>query len=121
MGEVHTIDPPGSAVRAAARSIGQPPRTDSQAEMTCSEDTGEAVAMTVATAELRQIVERIERLQDEKATVQTDIAEVYAEAKGRGFDRKALREIVRLRAKDPTERLEEEAILDLYKSALGMA
>ncbi|MCI5074687.1 DUF2312 domain-containing protein [Oricola sp.] len=75
---------------------------------------------TVAAAELRQLVERIERLEEEKATIQNDIKEVMAEAKGRGYDTKALRAIVRLRKKDPNERQEEEAVLDLYKNALGM-
>lgn len=75
---------------------------------------------TVAAAELRQLIERIERLEEEKATLQEDIKEVFAEAKGRGFDTKAIRAIIRLRKKDQAERQEEEAILDLYKAALGM-
>jgi uncharacterized protein (UPF0335 family) len=75
----------------------------------------------VAAAELRQLIERIERLEEEKSTIQNDIKEVLAEAKGRGFDTKVLRMIVRLRKKDPNERQEEEAILDLYMGALGMA
>lgn len=76
---------------------------------------------TVAAAELRQLIERVERLEEEKATIQNDIKEVMAEAKGRGYDTKALRAILRLRKKDPNERQEEEAVLDLYKNALGMA
>jgi uncharacterized protein (UPF0335 family) len=79
-----------------------------------------ASEVTVAAAELRQLIERIERLEEEKATIQNDIKEVMAEAKGRGYDTKALRAIVRLRKKDPNERQEEEAIIDLYKNALGM-
>ena len=75
---------------------------------------------TVAAAELRQLIERIERLEEEKANIQSDIKDVMAEAKGRGYDTKALRAIVRLRKKDPNERQEEEAVLDLYKNALGM-
>jgi len=75
---------------------------------------------TVAAAELRQLIERIERLEEEKATLQDDIKEVMAEAKGRGYDTKAIRTIIRLRKKDPSERQEEEAIIDLYKAALGM-
>ncbi len=80
-----------------------------------------ASEVTVAAAELRQLVERVERLEEEKATIQNDIKEVMAEAKGRGYDTKALRAIIRLRKKDPNERQEEEAVLDLYKNALGMA
>lgn len=83
-----------------------------------TDDAGADV--TVAADELLQIVERIERLEEEKATIMTDIKELFAEAKGRGFDTKALRAIVKLRKKDPNERAEEEAILDLYKNALGM-
>lgn len=75
---------------------------------------------SVAAAELRQLVERIERLNEELQSIQQDKAELFAKAKGRGYDTKALKAIVKLRAKDPNERQEEEAILDLYKSALGM-
>lgn len=75
---------------------------------------------TIAAEHLKQIVERIERLEEEKAEVTEQIKEVYAEAKGTGFDTKTLRKIVALRKKDPDERSEEEAMLDLYLSALGM-
>lgn len=75
---------------------------------------------TVAAAELRQFIERIERLEEEKSTLQGDIKEVYEEAKDRGYDTKAIRSIVRLRKKDPDERQEEEAILDTYRAALGL-
>lgn len=74
----------------------------------------------VAADELKQFVERIERLEEDKKAVSDDIRDVYAEAKGRGFDVKALRALIRLRAKAPNEREEEEAILELYKNALGM-
>ncbi len=75
---------------------------------------------TVAAAELRQLIERIERLEEEKAILMEDIKEVMAEAKGRGYDTKAMRTIIRLRKKDQAERQEEEAILELYMNALGM-
>lgn len=75
---------------------------------------------TVAAAELRQFIERVERLEEEKSALQDDIKEVMAEAKGRGYDTKAIRTIIRLRKKEEAERQEEEAILELYKSALGM-
>ena len=75
---------------------------------------------TVAAGQLKAIVERIERLEEEKAEVAGQIKEVYAEAKGNGFDAKTLRKIVSLRKKDTEERQEEEALLDLYMHALGM-
>jgi uncharacterized protein (UPF0335 family) len=78
-------------------------------------------SQTVAAGQLRAFIERIERLEEEKKTITEDIKEVYAEAKGTGFDTKAVRVIIRLRKKDQAERQEEEAILDLYKAALGMA
>ena len=70
--------------------------------------------------ELRQFVERIEHLNAEKQEITDQVKEVMAEAKGRGFDTKAIRKIVSLRRKTPDERAEEAAVLDLYLSALGM-
>jgi uncharacterized protein (UPF0335 family) len=75
---------------------------------------------TVAAGQLRAFIERIERLEEEKQTIADDIKDVYAEMKGSGFDTKAVRTIIRLRKKDQAERQEEEAMLDLYKAALGM-
>ncbi|EXL10492.1 DUF2312 domain-containing protein [Aquamicrobium defluvii] len=75
---------------------------------------------TVAAGQLRAFIERIERLEEEKKTIADDIKEVFSEAKGTGFDTKAMRTIIRLRKKDQAEREEEESILDLYKAALGM-
>jgi uncharacterized protein (UPF0335 family) len=74
----------------------------------------------VAADELKQFIERIERLEEEKAGIQGDIKEVFAEMKGRGFDAKAVRAILRIRKQDHAERQEQEAILDLYMQALGM-
>ncbi len=74
----------------------------------------------VARDQLRTIVERIERLEEEKKSIADDIKDVYAEAKGNGFDTKALRRIVALRKQDQSERLEQEAVLDTYMAALGM-
>ena len=74
----------------------------------------------VARDQLRAFVERIERLEEEKKAIADDIKEVYAEAKGDGFDTKILRQVVRIRKQDASERLEQEAILDLYLHALGM-
>ncbi len=84
-------------------------------------DDDDFSTVQVAADQLRTIVERIERLDEEKREVAEQIKEVYAEAKGNGFDTKTLRKIVALRKKDPNERSEEEAMLDLYMHALGMA
>lgn len=74
----------------------------------------------VAEGQLRSFVERIERLEEEKKTIADDIKDVYAEAKGNGFDTKVLRKVISLRKQDAQERQEQEAILDLYLQALGM-
>ena len=78
-------------------------------------------ASSVAADQLKSFIERIERLEEEKAGIASDMKDVYAEAKGTGFDTKAIRKIVSLRKKDHDERREEEAILELYLQALGMA
>jgi len=75
---------------------------------------------TFAHGQLRALVERIERLEEEKKTIAGDIKEVYAEAKGNGFDTKILRKVISLRKKEATEREEEQSMLDLYMEALGM-
>ncbi|WP_127142543.1 DUF2312 domain-containing protein [Pelagibacterium montanilacus] len=74
----------------------------------------------IARDQLRAFIERIERLEEEKKAIADDIKEVYAEAKGTGFDTKVMRQIVRIRKQDRNERAEQEAILDLYLHALGM-
>jgi uncharacterized protein (UPF0335 family) len=73
-----------------------------------------------AAGQLRSLIERIERLEEEKAALTSDIREVYAEAKGNGFDTKIMRQVVRMRKLDKADRQEQEAVLDLYLSALGM-
>lgn len=78
-------------------------------------------SQTIAAGQLRALIERIERLEEEKKTIADDIKDVYAEAKGAGFDVKAVRQLVRIRKQDQAERQEAEAILDLYMAALGMA
>ena len=75
---------------------------------------------TSAKDQLRTIVARIERLEEEKAALAADLREVYAEAKGNGFDIKTLRVVVRLRKQDLNERKEQEALLETYLHALGM-
>ena len=76
---------------------------------------------TSAKDQLRAIVARIERLEEEKAALAADLREVYAEAKGNGFDVKALRSVIRLRKQDENKRRDEEAVLTTYLHALGMA
>ncbi len=74
----------------------------------------------VGAKRLRAFVERIERLEEEKAALMADIREVYAEAKWDGFDVKTLRQVVQLRKMDSDDRAEREALLDIYKRALGL-
>ena len=74
----------------------------------------------IAGDRLKSFIERIERLEEEKKTLQADIKEVYAEAKGSGFDTKIMRQIVRLRKMDKADLQEQETLLDLYKRALGL-
>jgi uncharacterized protein (UPF0335 family) len=69
---------------------------------------------------LKAIIERIERLEEEKKTISDDVSDIYSEAKGNGFDVKALRTIIRLRKQDANERAEQETILETYMHALGM-
>jgi uncharacterized protein (UPF0335 family) len=76
---------------------------------------------SVAADQLKSFIERIERLEEEKAGLAGDIKEVFAEAKGSGFDTKVMRKIISIRKKDHAERQEEDAILELYMQALGMA
>ena len=81
-----------------------------------SDDTG-----TIAGERLKSFIERIERLEEEKAGIAGDITEVYAEAKSAGFDVKVMRQIIKLRKMDNHDRQEQEALIDLYKHAIGMA
>jgi uncharacterized protein (UPF0335 family) len=74
----------------------------------------------IAGQELKQFVERIEKLEEEKTAIAGDIRDVYAEMKGRGFETKAVRQIIRMRKQDHAEREEMQAILELYLQALGM-
>jgi uncharacterized protein (UPF0335 family) len=77
------------------------------------------VLNSTAQTQLKTIIERIERLEEDKAAIATDLKEVYLEAKGNGFDVKVLRKVVRLRKQDKAKRQEEEALIDLYLSAIG--
>ena len=84
------------------------------------EVTGGDNEKAIAVNQLRAIVERIERLASDKADIAEDIAEVYAEAKGAGFDTKAIRSIVKMRKKDAAQRQAEMTVIELYCEALGM-
>ena len=81
--------------------------------------TSDDVITGAAQGRLKTIIERIERLEEDKAVIANDLKEVYAEAKGEGFDTKILRKVVRLRKQDKVKRQEEEALIALYLSALG--
>ena len=85
-----------------------------------SDNSGPDSQADVTGAELRQFIERVERLEEEKKEVSEQIKEVFAEIKGRGFDVKAIRQILRERKQDPNDIAEQEAIIDMYKSAIGM-
>ena len=90
---------------------------------TATTETAESAAKAhtrFAKDQLKAFVERIERLEEEKKAISDDIRDVYAEAKGNGYDVKALRTVVRLRKQDKQEREEQEAILETYLQALGM-
>ncbi len=84
------------------------------------DDTGDQ-AQSVAAAELRQFIERFERLEAEKQEIADQQKEVMAEAKGRGYDTRVMRKVIALRKRDKNDVAEEEAVMELYKAALGMA
>ena len=73
----------------------------------------------IAAGQLKSFIQRVERLEEEKAALGADIREIYAEAKANGFDPKIMRQVVRLRKMDKSDRQEQEALLDLYLHALG--
>lgn len=82
--------------------------------------TGEAQVGGIAADRLRSLIERIERLEEERKALGSDIKDIYAEAKSAGFDVKVLRQLITLRKKDSAEIEEHETLLDLYRRALGM-
>ncbi|MFN3858746.1 MAG: DUF2312 domain-containing protein [Caulobacter sp.] len=84
-----------------------------------ADDASIDVLNATAQTQLKTIIERIERLEEDKAGVMADLKEVYAEAKGNGFDTKILRKVIRLRKQDKAKVQEEEALVDLYLSAIG--
>lgn len=91
----------------------------SAAEKFEDEAAAEKATTAFARDQLKAVIERIERLEEEKKATSDDIRDVYAEAKGNGFDVKTLRKVVRIRKQDRAKRQEEEALLDLYLSAIG--
>lgn len=90
-------------------------------EMFSRKETGQEKYEQIAADQLRAFIERIERLEEEKAVISDDIKDIFAEPKGNGFDTRILRKVIALRKKEPHVREEEEAILDLYLQALGMS
>ncbi len=108
------------AVSRDAAGLGGKKRDDGQAEAFDKRETGQLAVENVAAAELRSFIERVERLEEEKSAISTDIKDIMGEAKDRGYDTKAIRTIIRLRKKDANERIEEESILQTYMAALGM-
>lgn len=93
-------------IQRAAKSIGHNSRA--------------GVPTTFAKDQLKSLIDRIERLEEEKAATASDIKDIYTEAKGNGYDTKAIRTIIRMRKQDADERAEQEAILETYMLALGM-
>ena len=85
-----------------------------------TDDINNSATHSFAKDQLKAIIERIERLEEEKKTISDDIKDVYGEAKGNGYDVKALRTIIRMRKQDANERAEQETILETYLQALGM-
>ena len=85
-------------------------------------ETGEGTAQwgNIAADRLRSLIERIERLEEEKKALSSDIKDIFAEAKSAGFDVKVLRQLIRIRKQEPAEVEEQETLLDVYRRALGM-
>ncbi len=96
------------------------PRQMDVEDVTGRDPRNDAVAGGIAADRLRSIVERIERLEEERKALADDIKDIFAEAKSAGFDVKVLRQVLRLRKQEPAEIEEQETLLDLYKQALGM-
>lgn len=86
-----------------------------------TEETQAEASYRVTEAELRQFIERIERLEQEKKDIMDHQKEVMAEAKGRGYDTKVMRKLIALRKRDENDIAEEDAVLEMYKEALGMS
>jgi uncharacterized protein (UPF0335 family) len=109
-----------SRMRCAAKRVRASHHQFQEYTMATAAAVKEEPATKFAKDQLKSVIERVERLEEEKKTISDDIRDVYAEAKGNGFDVKALRTIVRLRKQDANERQEQETILETYMQALGM-
>lgn len=97
------------------------PSDDTDAIDNLGKDEGPASAVGgIAADRLRSLIERIERLEEERKSLGSDIKDIYAEAKSAGFDVKVLRQIIRIRKQEPAEVEEQESLLDVYRRALGM-
>src|ERR1700752_2076276 len=105
----------GPTIASESRSGARQPQGESRSG--ARQPQGDSVAQD----QLRAFIERVERMEEEKKAIADDIKEIYAEAKGNGFDTKVLRTVIRLRKEDSNERAEREALLDTYLHALGMA
>ena len=101
--------------KAARKVTGKPPMRETADDKAVSDR-----AYGVAAEELKAFIERIERLEEEKKEIADDVKEVFAEAKGRGYDTKVMRKVIALRKRDADDVAEEDAILEMYKAALGM-
>ena len=102
-------------LKAAAQKVATIPMKETDADRSVRDGV-----YTVAAEELRAFIERFERLEAEKKDIMDGMREVMAEAKGRGYDTKALRKVISLRKRDKDDIAEEEAVLEMYKAALGM-
>jgi uncharacterized protein (UPF0335 family) len=115
-GQTATMPFDPAKLREAVRSQrGRTPMKDTAADRAVSDR-----AYGVAAGELRSFIERVETLEAEKAEIAEQVKEVMSEAKGRGYDTKVLRKVIALRKRDADDIAEEEAVLDMYKAALGM-
>ncbi len=110
--DFHDFGPPPGPAKSSAKSKkgGKTTKASQKAESSNG----------VAAGQLRSLLERIERLEEEKKAIGDDIKDVYGEAKSSGFDTKVLRQVVKIRKQDQAERQEQKALLDLYLGALGM-
>src|SRR5690606_23346308 len=115
---VPDVEPAGQAWLASGSIHSPLPRSPPVADGASSDASPDALTAP-AQGRLRTIIERLERLEEDKQAVMADMKEVFAEAKGEGYDVKILRKVIRIRKQDKAKRQEEDAILDLYMSALG--
>jgi uncharacterized protein (UPF0335 family) len=114
------IETDTATMKKAARRLSKPGKGRAGGRASKATDAAAARSGGIAADQLRSFIERIERLEEEKKGVAADIREVYAEAKGSGFDPKIMRECIRKRRMDPADRAAFEALLDTYQHALAL-